>query len=501
VIPYRRIPELPEAFLRVLDGTSDSEAFPDSPTLAVAAARGRQILKRLPSPELDLAAFRFRGVPARESAERLLAGQAVAVAAGQQVGLLTGPLFTLIKALAAVQVADHLSRAGVPAAAVFWMATEDHDLPEVARIDIPAEAGPKRFRFDDPRQVSRSPVGWIGLPEAITAFFENPALRGAAEGSEEILARFAARYSPGKTYAEAFADTLLDLVGERPLLVFDPLGKAAEAEHRRLFRQTVDDPPDGEFPFFLIDKDGRRKILRTHAGRFELKGEEGSISPADLLRRVDASGSLPSPNYRLRPVLQARLFPVAAEILGPSELAYHAEVTPLYGRYGTTRPVYLPRPILVPVGRREQRYAGALGLSEDTLLNFGWAADPPLPAPAAWLDELATKIEAQLSELRSPIVSVDPTLGGALDTARARIAYQVRRLKGKIERAAARRDVERLRRLDALQTWLLPGGHLAERVYTPLSWLLRFGEPFVDRLAAALDVEAGGAILVPIEGS
>jgi bacillithiol synthase len=500
VIPFPRIPGLSRARLEMANGSADRGGFPDSPTVAAATARGREILGRRPAPELGPGSFRFRGDASRRAAELLLGGRAVAIAAGQQVGVMTGPLFTLVKALAAIEVAARLTRDGVPAAALFWMATEDHDLPEVARIDVPSATGPKHFRFDDARQINRIPVGRLRLPDRVAALFEDPAVLEAAAGSGEILARFADRCAPGRTYGEAFAEILLDLAGDRPLLLFDPLDGTAAGGHRRLFRQVLEAPPEGEFPFFLIDAEGRHKVLHTGAGRFELKGQEGSNSSEDLLRQAEALDVLPSPNYRLRPVLQAQLFPVAAEILGPSELAYHAEVTPLYDRYGTRRPVYLPRPIVVPLGKREQRYAHALGLSEEALLEFDRAARSEVPAVAGSLAGLAGDIDEQLRRLSPAIRSVDPTLEGALETARTRVAYQVGRLKGKIERAALRRDGERLRRLQALQTWLLPGGHLAERVYTPLSWLLRFGDPFVDRLAEALDVEAAGAIVIPIEG-
>src|SRR2546422_9569554 len=55
-----------------------------------------------------------------------------AVVTGQQVGLLSGPAFTLYKALTAVKLAQSLSEQGLPSVPVFWLATEDHDLEEVA---------------------------------------------------------------------------------------------------------------------------------------------------------------------------------------------------------------------------------------------------------------------------------------------------------------------------------------------------------------------------------
>src|SRR5277367_1946430 len=55
----------------------------------------------------------------------------VAVVTGQQVGLFSGPAYTIYKALTAVRLASQLSEQGIPAVPMFWLATEDHDVAEV----------------------------------------------------------------------------------------------------------------------------------------------------------------------------------------------------------------------------------------------------------------------------------------------------------------------------------------------------------------------------------
>src|SRR5713226_3636604 len=69
------------------------------------------------------------GATAR-SLDRLAAG-AAAIVTGQQVGLFTGPSYSIYKALAALRLAAQMTARGTATVPVFWLATEDHDLAEI----------------------------------------------------------------------------------------------------------------------------------------------------------------------------------------------------------------------------------------------------------------------------------------------------------------------------------------------------------------------------------
>src|ERR1019366_332247 len=75
----------------------------------------------------------------------------VAIVTGQQVGLFSGPAYSVYKALTAIKAAGELTARGVPAVPVFWLATEDHDFAEVDHVWVfGADHQPVKIRVVEP---------------------------------------------------------------------------------------------------------------------------------------------------------------------------------------------------------------------------------------------------------------------------------------------------------------------------------------------------------------
>ena len=103
-----------------------------------------------------------------ENLDRMAGDQCGAVVTGQQVGLYTGPAYTIYKALTAIKLAESYRRSGVEAVPVFWMATEDHDLDEVCRTWIlAADSTLRSVQFTQKSEENRLPVGPIPFDSSI----------------------------------------------------------------------------------------------------------------------------------------------------------------------------------------------------------------------------------------------------------------------------------------------------------------------------------------------
>jgi len=100
--------------------------------------------------------------PTMGNIQRLSEPETFAIVTGQQVGLFSGPAFTLYKALSTVRLAQSLTGQGLPCVPVFWLATEDHDLEEVSHsATFDEEYNLVPLSDSGNRPSPRSPVGKV----------------------------------------------------------------------------------------------------------------------------------------------------------------------------------------------------------------------------------------------------------------------------------------------------------------------------------------------------
>lgn len=502
-IPFARYPGISPLFLDFLNGLP--EFYPDPPTAEAAVSRARELLGT--RPRIPAGAFRFRAPRAAAMAEELSAGRAVAVLAGHQVGLFTGPVFTITKAFDAIRVARELSEAGVPAVPVFWALTDDHDLEEIARTARPGADGPEVMILEGADRSNRRPVGGLPIPEEIAGILDR--FREDARGpwAGEVLEGFARRYSPGASYGEAFIETLLDLAEPDPILVLDPSGeevrKAAApffllaVEREKALRETLRDTADrlerlGKavpvpfreevFPFFSVERGERRRIE-------DLSAAAGKISRGE---------SWPSTDVLTRPVLKSWLMPVAASVLGTAEIAYHAQALALFPLLGLTPPVLLPRSHLVLLGPRERRAAESLGIApEDLLSPRGETAGVTSPETDE-VSRIASELDSGLAALEPRLSDLDPTIAASLENVRRKVAHQLEQLSSRIRKAAERKDEIAWNRRKLLETMLLPQGAPAERLYPPLVPMLAYGREALEAIRRGAHGSTRGAEIVDL---
>ena len=503
-VPLARLPGIPALALGLATGAPDVSAFlPDRPELTAIAERSRAVR----------AAFHPRQAPL-ETDSRLAAlarGEVVTVLTGQQAGLFGGPLLTLVKALAAEKLAEDLDSQGTPARAAFWCASEDHDLAEVTRVVLPGPDGARDFG-PDPAALAEnlSPVGRLPIgvdAEALVA----AAAAGLAHPPDEAAAAALLAAHRGKTFFEAFSATLAWLLSglpsggmpvvdaasraDKPALVplasrlvrerakvrriLEERGAALEAAGHPL--QVTSDP--AALPLFAR-VGGDRLLLVESGSRLALKGRDETFETEDVVARFLSGAWLPSFSALTRPLAASTLFPVAATILGPAEIAYWAQTWPLFAWAGIVAPVIVPRPLVALMPASTAHLLGKLGFSVADVLEGAEAMLRKKGAGEAGslLERLRSvrddAIRALLA-LKPALVAVDASLEKAVETTREKTAFAFEKLVEKTASAAGRADERTALQVKRLAEEILPGGKLAERAYSALPYVLRFGREAV----------------------
>src|SRR6266567_9153285 len=235
-IPYARVPRSSALFLDFLNNFKRVSSFyayrPFEPTAYAAAAaelRGKVGDRRALVGILE-AQNRAFGCSEKtlENIRRLASPDTFAVVTGQQVGLFSGPAFTLYKALTAIRLAHWLSDEGLSAVPVFWLATEDHDLEEVAHttiLDDEYQAVP----LSDPgvRPAPQSSVGYVKLSEQIVASLKSlEAALPPSNARERLIQDLRECYRPGVTWGHAFGSFLARLFSRSGVVLLDALDES-----------------------------------------------------------------------------------------------------------------------------------------------------------------------------------------------------------------------------------------------------------------------------------
>ncbi len=422
---------------------------------------------------------------------------AVAVLAGQQPGLFTGPLYSILKALTAVKVARELGARGIPAVPVFWIASEDHDFEEIAWAGIlNQDASFERVRADLSND-DRTPVGWLSFGEDIVSTIDECfSILPATEFQSDVRTLIEETYSPGVSPVDAFARMMTRLFAGKGLVLVDPLDPELKSLAEPILGEAVRSNEDIRAAVLersrAISDAGYHQQVRVDehfTGLFAFRGKSRQpLRPDEIVGASDLS-----PNVLLRPVVQDFLFPTVAYVAGPAEIAYFAQAAPVYDCLGRVAPPAFPRMsatlLDAPVARVMKKYGFQVedvfkGTNELRKRAVGTIHD------AEVFDAVRGGMDAELERLRPALVGVDPTLGGALDNSKQKMLHQVERLHARFVSAESRKNEVLDRQLRTVSSRLFPEKKLQERAVNVTPFLVRYGLSLVQILDDRLELGA-----------
>lgn len=464
-----------------------------------------------------------RGAPpeARAAAAQLADPKTVTVTTGQQAGVFGGPLFTLLKAITAIQLARRASEEhGVTTVPIFWVDAEDHDWEEIRSATVlDPEFQAKTITLADPDGAGELPIASLRLDDRVEASTEELVAALAPTDFTPWVGDVArATYRPGAGMADAFARWMEAVLGPQGLVVFDSTDLEAKPIASQIFVRELSAPgvtaslaaeaadaftARGHAPQVVPQRDsvslfhlnGKRQPIRREGNQYYIG--DRAVSFEALAQEASSDPARFSPNVLLRPIVQDTLFPTICYVAGPSELAYLGQLRGVYEHFGVPMPLMYPRATATLIDGAASRFLAKYSLPveqlqarDESALNRLLEAQLPVEVDRS-LKEADVVLHAAFQRVIDAMPSLDPTLAGAARTTLGKVEHDLRTLQNKVIQAAKRRDETLRRQFVRAQAQIFPLGQPQERTLTTVFFLNRYGPGLVEALMRTLPIDMG----------
>lgn len=443
-------------------------------------------------------------------------GNSLVVIGGHQACLLTGPLYTIYKAITVIQLARREEkRLGRPVIPVFWIAGEDHDWDEVNHVWIQGVAQkPSKLRF--PSTCTRKQISEVICnPQEMHSWLDDliRLLPDSIYKKEwvTILKEFT---STSITWTCFFAKVMMHLFGKYGLLLVDAadpnIRKLEEPFWRVLLTQNEEIQslirekssqmielgypapiPDKEhFAHLFLCNKGNRYPLYFDGVKWTASGIDGAWHTSDMLSLINTYPERLSNNVMTRPLMQEFLFPTLAFVGGPAEVQYWGILKDIFTVCGLLEmPILYPRLQMTLLSPCIQKRMHGLGV---TLTDVTTRFDE---VKGEWLQKQHnTNVESLFLEAKKEIESTHQRLLQQIDKEleinllasgqlnKNKLIEHLVYLQKHIEHKIESKYQVGIRQWDEVLQTIYPDNKPQERIYNIINYWNLYGLEWLDEL-------------------
>ncbi|MCL4279212.1 MAG: bacillithiol biosynthesis cysteine-adding enzyme BshC, partial [Ignavibacteriaceae bacterium] len=322
-------------------------------------------------------------------------------------------------------------------------------------------------------------------------------------------------FQEGRTFKAAFRDLIFNYFDNYGLVIFDPQTDEVKQLLKPIFKKEITDfrihteqlvhvsatleelyhaqVKVKPVNLFLRVDEGRHSIEPVE-NEFRLRRKRKSYTQEQLLEVLENEPDKFSPNVLLRPICQDYLLPTAFYIAGPSEIAYFAQLKPLYELYNIVEPIIYPRSSLTIL---ENSIAGSLdkfsiGIN-DVFVDVENVKKRIINSvEQSSVDEMFSDISNQLEnsfdQLKEKLFDLDKTIADSSNRYRDKILGTIAELKSKAEKAQQKKYEVTLRQIDRAAVHLFPNSNLQEREINFVYFVNKYGDEFLKRIFDELQI-------------
>ncbi|PIC65715.1 bacillithiol biosynthesis cysteine-adding enzyme BshC [Sporosarcina sp. P13] len=444
-----------------------------------------------------------------------LSSDALVVIGGQQAGVLTGPLYSVHKAISVILLArQQRDLLGKPVVPVFWIAGEDHDINEINHTYTAEHGKAMKRQYKQPIVLKTMASDAVYDQKEMAAYIrqifksygETPytqkLLRGVLQSAEEQ-----------QTYTGFFTSLINQLFAKHGLLLIDAAYKPLRQLESAYFSQMIENAPTMALSIYTTEQqlhsmgynkpieseeqdanlfyvhDTGRVLLKRSGGKFVNEQSGLSFTEQEMHKIAVEQPWLLSNNVATRPIMQDLVFPVLAFVGGPGEIAYWSLLRQAFHIMGIKMPVIVPRLSITLMTRQAQEAMKRTELTINQVFAHRvpefqekWLNEQRDEMFTQMLTETKKQLEAQYAKIQRHLESTDPAMLPLLEKNLQFHTSQFDYLKKKKEQSTLLKNHVQNTRYNTLNEQLFPNGSLQERLYSPYFFINQFGEDFIDEL-------------------
>lgn len=440
---------------------------------------------------------------------------AVAVVAGQQAGLLTGPLYTIHKIVSVIRLArEQEQKLNHPVVPVFWIAGEDHDYQEVNHIFLEQDGKIKKNGYPE-QVVDKRMTSDVEYDPAVMKNWISSILKvlGETEFTAGLADEMDALIREGEDIVTFFARFIMTLFKDYGLLVIDSSYGALRKLEAPYFRHLIENSREitdqvllqqktiqaegfntqleisSDAANIFLNLQNERALLERDGSGFKDKNNDSFFTKEELLGILDDQPGRLSNNVVTRPLMQEWLFPTLSFIGGPGEIAYWGELKKAFEFMGMNMPPVMPRLNITILERTVAKRIEELSLSLQEVVRNGVShvrnefLDSLKPNELEGeLQEIETYLMAKYEGIKKEASAVDSNLEPIVDKNLEIHRKQFEFLRKRTEKSIRDKNERQLSRFDLIENSIRPNRGPQERTLNILYYMNRFGPDFVNRL-------------------
>ncbi|RBP06916.1 bacillithiol biosynthesis cysteine-adding enzyme BshC [Rossellomorea aquimaris] len=460
----------------------------------------------------------MKSLPSSEKVEESLGklrNDAVTVIAGQQAGLMTGPLYTIHKIISVIQLArQQEAELKHPVVPVFWIAGEDHDYQEVNHIYV--EKGSKLDKVGYPERITEKKMtSHITYEKTVMKKWLDDILviLGETEHTKQLASDLTKMIDEEEDIVRFFAHFVMSLFKDFGLLVIDsayPRLRKLESRHfhhliensqsitdkvleqqeeirKNGYGTQLDISPLAANLFIQLQDE--RALLEREGNKFFEKNSGKAYSNLELLSILDESPESFSNNVVTRPMMQEWLFPTLAFVAGPGEIAYWGELKKAFEYVDLKMPPVVPRLNITIVEREIEKRIQDLQLTLHGVITEGVST----ARDAFWkslerpdlefeMKEIQEELQRKYEKIREQAVSIDQGLHPIIDKNLEFHLSQFDYLRNKVDKALKDKNSLTFNQFMKVENSIRPNEGPQERTWNVLYFLNKYGPHFVEDL-------------------